>query len=235
MADDWEDWEDDSYVPAIPSKPVANGAAPDKNAKAQPAAVEVDSSKFAGEDEEEEEEKWKKNVPQTEKKKEETKKKVYERGSVSIPDEPLDDPVAEKKRQQQLAEAADLRAAEELFGTGLALEKGAPKTAKEAEEFGRGLALKYLHPMAGSQHYKAALKALLKAGTQVSSVQDIKDLEACLAGVRSDKIKEENAAKLAKKGEGKKKTLNAGRGGGTAGLDDYVYSEETLDNDYDFM
>ena len=36
-------------------------------------------------------------------------------------------------------------------------------------------------------------------------------------------------------GEGKKKTLNAGRGGGTAGLDDYVYSEETLDNDYDFM
>lgn len=36
-------------------------------------------------------------------------------------------------------------------------------------------------------------------------------------------------------GEGKKKTLNAGRGGGTAGLDDYIYGEETLDNDYDFM
>ena len=36
-------------------------------------------------------------------------------------------------------------------------------------------------------------------------------------------------------GEGKKRTLNAGRGGGTAGLDDYIYGEETLDNDYDFM
>ena len=34
-------------------------------------------------------------------KKEDPKKKVYERGSVTIPDEPLDDPVAEKRRQQQ--------------------------------------------------------------------------------------------------------------------------------------
>lgn len=233
MADDWEDWEDEGFVPAVPSKPAANGAAPDK---AQQAAPEVESSRFAGEDEEEEEEpKWKKNVPASEKKKEDPKKKVYERGSVTIPDEPLDDPVAEKRRQQQLSEAADLKAAEELFGTGLSLDKGAPKTAKEAEEFGRGLALKYMAPLAASQHYKAALKALVKGAVQPSSVQDIKDLEACLAGVRSDKIKEENAAKLAKKGEGKKKTLNAGRGGGTAGLDDYIYGEETLDNDYDFM
>ena len=94
-----------------------------------------------------------------------------------------------------------MKAAEELFGTGLSLDKGAPKTAKEAEEFGRGLALKYMAPLAASQHYKAALKALVKGAVQPSSVQDIKDLEACLAGVRSDKIKEENAAKLAKKGE----------------------------------
>ena len=98
-------------------------------------------------------------------------------------------------------EDADLKAAQDLFGPGLDLDKGAPKTAKEAEEFGRGLALKYMAPLASNQHYKAALKALVKGATQPSSVQDIKDLEACLAGVRSDKIKEENAAKLAKKGE----------------------------------
>ncbi|KAK9831236.1 hypothetical protein WJX74_008730 [Apatococcus lobatus] len=233
MADDWEDWEDEGFVPAIPSKPAANGAAPDK---AQPAAPEADSSRFAGEDEEEEEEpKWKKTVPQTEKKKEDPKKKVYERGSVTIPDEPLDDPVAEKKRQQKLLEDADLKATEDLFGSGLDLDKGLPKTAKEAEGFGRAVAIKHMTPLASSQHYKAALKALIKEALQPSSVQDIKDLEACMAGVRSDKIKEENAAKLAKKGEGKKKTLNAGRGGGTAGLDDYIYGEETLDNDYDFM
>ena len=65
MADDWEDWEDEGFVPAVPSKPAANGAAPDK---AQQAAPEVDSSRFAGEDEEAEEEpKWKKNVPASEK------------------------------------------------------------------------------------------------------------------------------------------------------------------------
>ena len=35
-------------------------------------------------------------------------------------------------------------------------------------------------------------------------------------------------------GVGKKKTLNAGRSGGTAGLDDYQFNE-ALDDDTDFM
>ena len=45
----------------------------------------------------------------------------------------------------------------------------------------------------------------------------------------------ENESKLVYADEGKKKTLNAGRAGGTAGLDDYIYGDETLDNEYDFM
>ena len=55
--------------------------------------------------------------------------------------------------------------------------------------------------MVSSPHYKVVIKALVKAAMQNYSVQDIRDLEACLAGLRSDKIKEENAAKLAKKGQ----------------------------------
>ena len=61
MADDWESWEDDSFTPTIPSKPAANGVAPDK---AQATAAESDTSRFAGEDEEvEEEPKWKSSIP----------------------------------------------------------------------------------------------------------------------------------------------------------------------------
>ncbi len=87
----------------------------------------------------------------------------------------------------------------DTFGSDL--EKGAPKSAKEAEDFGRAVASKHLSPMVSSQHYKVVIKALVKAAMQNYSVQDIRDLEACLAGLRSDKIKEENAAKLAKKGQ----------------------------------
>jgi translation initiation factor 3 subunit J len=57
-----------------------------------------------------------------------------------------------------------------------------------------------------------------------------------VAGVRSDKLKAEAAAKAAARGGGaaKKKTLNVGRSGGAAGLDDFVY-DDPLDDDVDFM
>ena len=53
---------------------------------------------------------------------------------------------------------------------------------------------------ARSPHYKALVKALVRAALGPVDVQTAKDVETCLAGVRSDKVKEEAAAKLAKKG-----------------------------------
>ena len=51
-----------------------------------------------------------------------------------------------------------------------------------------------------SSHYKALVKALVKAALGPMDVQQAKDVEVCLAGVRADKVKEETAAKAAKKG-----------------------------------
>ena len=44
------------------------------------------------------------------------------------------------------------------------------------------------------------MKALVKAALGPMDVQQAKDVEVCLAGVRADKVKEETAAKAAKKG-----------------------------------
>lgn len=49
--------------------------------------------------------------------------------------------------------------------------------------------------------YKSLLKALVKGMLAECEVQQVKDLEACLAGIRADKLKEEKAAAAAKKGE----------------------------------
>ena len=41
----------------------------------------------------------------------------------------------------------------------------------------------------------------MKEATSTSDVQQIRDLESALAGIRTDRIKEEKAANAAKKGE----------------------------------
>lgn len=65
MADDWEDWEDDNFVPAALA-PTANGAERTKGEALLAKAQEVDTSKFEGEDEgDEDEPSWKQNVPKT--------------------------------------------------------------------------------------------------------------------------------------------------------------------------
>ena len=46
------------------------------------------------------------------------------------------------------------------------------------------------------------MKALVKAALGPMDVQQAKDVEVTLAGVRADKVKEETAAKAAKKGAG---------------------------------
>lgn len=115
------------------------------------------------------------------------------------------------------------------------LEGFIPKTNAEFEELGKLIAAKYLLPHANAKPslYKAALKSLLHTGLSTQSASDVKDIETCVAGIRSEKLKEEKALQAGKKAQ-KKAALNVGKGGGSAGLDDYVY-DDPLEDDFDFM
>lgn len=104
----------------------------------------------------------------------------------------------------RLQEQADLNSAKELFGAEaptIDLDIFVPKSAKDFEELGRAVAGKFLLPHERGANYKTLLKALVKAALGGSDVQQVRDLESCLAGLRSDKVKEEKAAVAAKKGE----------------------------------
>ena len=65
------------------------------------------------------------------------------------------------------------------------------------------VAEQYLLPHSKNQHYKTLLKAILKqcCGAATVTTQEVKDLETCIAGIKSDKLKQEKAAKDALKGE----------------------------------
>jgi translation initiation factor 3 subunit J len=218
MGDSWEDWDDDNI--ALPG---ANGNAADANA-------------FADEDEEEEAPKWEGTVPRPQQAKPKQSKYDESRGAQAADSGPLDDPLAERLRQQRLVEEADFKAALELFGEGgRDLETFIPKSAKDFEELGQILAAKFLLPHAktGAAPYKAGLKSLLHAALRPLSANEVKDVETCVSGVRSEKIKEEKALAGGKK-TSKRAALNVGKSGGTAGLDDYVY-DDPLDDDFDFM
>lgn len=226
MADSWEDWENEEAV-VIPGAPAA-------------AAQDPAADKFAGEDEgEEEEPKWKANVPAPQQAKEKKGLSKYDeskgvrRGGAD--DTPLDDPVAEKLRQQRLIEESDFEAAMDLFGgSGRSLEGFIPKSAKDFEEFGRLVAGVHLLPHAKSAHYKAAIKSFLKTALSLMAAQEVKDVETCVAGIRSERLKEEKAAAGGKK-TAKKAALNVGKGGGSAGLDDYIYDDAGDGDLDDFM
>ena len=102
-------------------------------------------------------------------------------------------------------EEADLQHAKELFGSARpastsGLEAFEPKSLKDHEELARLVAQQYLLPHSKNQHYKTLLKAILKQTCSPVGLQEVKDLETCLAGIKSDKLKEEKAAKDAKKG-----------------------------------
>ncbi|KAI7835831.1 hypothetical protein COHA_010276 [Chlorella ohadii] len=245
MADSWEDWENEDAV-VIPGAPAA--------------AQDPVANKFAGEDEgEEEEPKWKANVPAPQQAKEKKGLSKYDenkgvrRGAVD--DTPLDDPIAEKLRQQRLIEESDFEAAMDLFGgSGRSLEGFIPKSAKDFEEFGRLVAGVHMLPHAKSSHYKAAIKSFLKTALSGMAAQEVKDVETCIAGIRSDRLKEEKAAAGGKKTTKKASSgclssfgspglhaagghlaaLNVGKGGASAGLDDYIY-DDAGDADDDFM
>lgn len=65
VADDWEDWEDESFEPKLEGGAAANGKQFETKGQAVLAGTkEPDASKFAGEDEEEDAPPtWEKNVP----------------------------------------------------------------------------------------------------------------------------------------------------------------------------
>ena len=101
----------------------------------------------------------------------------------------------------RLVEDADLRSAQELFGDeNVSLDTFTPKSAKEFEQFGRLVAQKYLFPHTKSAHYKALLKVLLKDALVALDVQQVKDIETSVAGIRSDKLKEDKAKHATVKG-----------------------------------
>lgn len=147
---------------------------------------------------------------------------------------PLDDPIAEKLRQQRLVEEADYAATMELFGKSRDLDGFIPKSNVEFEELGKLVAIKHLlpHAQAKPSLYKAAMKSLLHASLHSMAASDVKDLETCISGIRAEKLKAEKALNAGKK-QIKKASLNVGKGGGSAGLDDYVYDD--LEDDFDFM
>mmetsp|Transcript_15151 Transcript_15151/g.32871 ORF Transcript_15151/g.32871 Transcript_15151/m.32871 type:complete len:237 (-) Transcript_15151:646-1356(-) len=236
MGDNWDDdeWEAaaDNFKPPAQAKASTSKPAVEYETKGQAILAgvnEPDMSKFADEDAEEEDNP-RHNVVKPQPKKKEEKK--YERKT--IPQEaPLDDPIAEKLRQQRLVEQADYAAAKELFGdeAGVNLDLFLPKTVKDFEDYTNTLAAKYITIHRDNKNYKPFLKALFKAACAPLPSTEVKDLETSLAGLRADKFKAEQTALNAKKG---KKQLNVGKSGLTAGLDDYVY-DNVDDDDVDFM
>ncbi|WIA44597.1 hypothetical protein OEZ86_007317 [Tetradesmus obliquus] len=168
------------------------------------------------------------------------KKKVekkYASKGETVDDTPLDDPEAERLRKQRLEEESDFRAIADMFGGERAsmvkqLDSMLPKSVKDFEEAAELLAKLFITPHATNKNYKAFVKALLRVSADPLNSDDAKEIENTAGTLRADKVKAEKAAAAAKKGS--KKSINVGRGGGTAGLDDYVY-DDAVDDGYDFM
>jgi hypothetical protein len=92
----------------------------------------------------------------------------------------------------RLVEQADYESARELFGgvsTLKPLESYLPKTLKEFEDFANELVSRHVVGHWEAKHYKAFVKALVKAAVEPLGPEEVKDLETCMAGVRSDKAK----------------------------------------------
>jgi len=156
----------------------------------------------------------------------------------------LADPIAEKLRQQKLVEEADLKAAIELFGSeedfkDFKLDEFQPKNAKDFEKLATASVKKHFYEHRNSPHYKVALKTFMKVALSEFSGPDVKEIESHVAAIRNEKIKKEKEmqqkSKKATGGSNKKKFINTGSTKGDAGLDDYKYDYEDVDDQYDFM
>mmetsp|Transcript_20103 Transcript_20103/g.33719 ORF Transcript_20103/g.33719 Transcript_20103/m.33719 type:complete len:225 (-) Transcript_20103:255-929(-) len=221
MSDDGGNWDDDDYE--IPDLPKKEEPKPDKLDDEEEEEVELDAN----------------GVPKPKTKKKAGKKKYGDElisGSAADGEGALDDPLAEKLRQQRLVEESDFELASELFGdAGADLEKFMPKTAKEFELYAQLVSGKYLTPYKTSVHLVPMLKTLLRKACHSLNSVETKELEALMGVIRNEKVKEEKPVTKGKKAS-KKNALNTrGAGGGDlmAMTEDAKYLHEALDDDYD--
>jgi len=206
----------------------------------EPSAVVQEKAQEWDDEEEEEEEEALKVVAKPNAKKPTTKKAEVKAAYV---DETLADPIAEKLRQQKLVEEADLKAAIELFGSeedfkDFNLETFEPKNAKDFEKLATASVKKHFYTHRNSPHYKVAVKTFIKVALSEFPGADVKEIESHVAALRNEKIKKEKEmqqkSKKATSGS-KKKFINTGSTKGDAGLDDYKYEYQDVDDQYDFM
>lgn len=213
-----DDWDADDFVPPPP-------------------VVTKEAPKGQWDDEDQEEE-AKEEVVKEVKPKVEKKKKKEE---VVPAEQPLDDPVAEKLRQQRLVEESDYNNAKELFGTtssskeAKSLDDMLPKSEADFVQYAELLASKAVH-FEKSYHYQALLKAFFRKATAGLSASDAKDVNAAMGVIANEKLKvEREAAAGKKKGALKKKPATVKLEKGPE--DDFAaYNDDSRGQDeYDFM
>lgn len=88
-------------------------------------------------------------------------------------------------------EQADYEAARELFGVSALkpLDSYLPKTLREFEDFAQELVSRHVVTHRECKHYRAFLKALIRVAVEPLGPEDVKDVETCLAVIRSEKAK----------------------------------------------
>ncbi|KAK8940392.1 hypothetical protein KSP39_PZI010437 [Platanthera zijinensis] len=150
--------------------------------------------------------------------------------------EVLDDPVAEKLRQQRLVEEADYRSTTELFaktkkGDEKSLDNFIPKSESDFMEYAELLSHK-IRVHERSYHYIGLLKAVMRLSMASLKAADAKEIASSVTAISNEKIKAEKEINAGKKKQGaRKKQLMVDK------PDDDIISG-TYDNaadDYDFM
>eukprot|EP01023_Acetabularia_acetabulum_P058438 TRINITY_DN690_c1_g3_i1.p1 TRINITY_DN690_c1_g3~~TRINITY_DN690_c1_g3_i1.p1 ORF type:complete len:294 (-),score=87.11 TRINITY_DN690_c1_g3_i1:642-1523(-) len=247
--DDWEskdveDWEKEDFNPVVEKKTVVSDNKEGVEEDEFGTMIPLDEDKFEGEDEEDDDivDNWEESTPKPQPKKKDDKKKYDEsRGQVAKDTGvPLDDPAAEKQRLQRLIEEQDLKTAQELFGSNNnvevqnPLDAMIPKSERDFEEYAAKLVELYISPHQKNKQYKKLLKEIMKLALEPATKDLAKEIEQSIAAIKSRKIKQENEDKQKAKSLGKKVNINVGSKGGDAGLDDYKYADDALDDD-DFM
>lgn len=143
----------------------------------------------------------------------------------------------DREQQRKLQLAADQENAADLFDINEDLGKFIPEDSKEYEQLGMKVAMKYLIKYAGDgADYHLMVKQLLRTALGSMSSADVKDIESCVVALRNEALKKEKEKQGKSKKAKKREQLNAGRSGGSAGLDDADHYEDyDIDDDYDFM
>lgn len=235
MADDddlaWDDMDEEDFVVETQNKLNVSGG-----------AVANDNDKFKGEDEEDEKPAASPSTAGSSAKKK--KKTPIRTGNESLVDstkkptsngagggEPMS---REEQRRRQLE--ADAQNAADLFDMNEDLDKFIPEDAKEYAQYGWKVARKYLikYERDGAD-YHLLLKELLRTALGDMSSADVKDIESCVVALRNEALKKEKEKSGKSKKAKKREQLNAGRSGGSAGLDDADYDYDYDEDDYDFM